>query len=136
MSSQFAEAIGVNPRQPFAFDLRKPCFERLYDTLTNGIADGKLVSDGNGRGRTTYEAVLQASIAVGTANPKFSPVYAASIGLSRSISTARLCPVASMRIQAYKPYRLCCLLERIAAECENLATATVDDWLRTHAAEL
>jgi hypothetical protein len=136
MSSQFAQEIGVNPKQPFAYDLRKPCFERLWDFLSDAIYNGPLTSDGNGRLRTTYDAVLMAAVALGERGGQFARISSAAYGLSRSISSARLCPVASMRVKAYKPYRLCQLLERIAAECPTLCSAEVDEWLRSHREEL
>lgn len=137
MKSQLAEAIGVNSRQSCSFGLRKRCFDRLFDFILEAQADNLVQPDGKGRSRTTYEAVLLAATITRLRGMGIYGVGAAAMGLSRSISTGRLCPVAAVRVQAYSPYRLCQLLERIAEECaEDLSTAAVDQWLRSRVDEL
>lgn len=62
-----------------------------------------------------------------------------AIALHKSISTGRMHPVSSTRIQAYTPYQLCKLVARIASEYpEDLVTIgdVCDGWLKDNHASL
>ena len=64
-------------------------------------------------------------------------VHTVAYALHKSMSSARMNPVDSMRIQAYSPYRLCALVERIARECpETTVGGICDGWIAQHSDEL
>lgn len=60
-----------------------------------------------------------------------------AMALYKSISTGRMHPVASTRIQAYTPYQICTLVARIARECpETTIGGICDVWIAENHASL
>jgi hypothetical protein len=63
--------------------------------------------------------------------------HVVAMALHKSISTARMHPTSSLRIQAYSPYQLCKLVARIADECpETTIGGICDGWIPAHHSEL
>jgi hypothetical protein len=90
------------------------------------------------RTRATYETFSKTlgDLCQFISEPGWGPVANAAYGVMRSVGTARLCPVASMRLKAYPPWKLCKLIERLLQECDVNTSAAVDQWLRNHKEEL
>jgi hypothetical protein len=108
-------------------DLRWLRPRKLQDALLSAATDGRLNAYSHEiRDLTTYQAVLVAAQAFGPSRHEFTSLFQAAIGVSRSVSTARLCPVAAARLTRRKPYELCALLARIAEECPTRSTSEVD----------
>lgn len=64
-------------------------------------------------------------------------VHTVAYALNKCMSSARMCAVSTNRIAAYSPYRLCALVARIAAECDETTIGGIcDGWLLAHHREL
>jgi hypothetical protein len=84
-----------------------------------------------------YEHVLCAIMRSDITEGLPMKVRTVAIALHKSISTARMPAVPSLRIKAYTPYRLCALVARIANECpETTIGGICDRWIAQHHGEL
>jgi hypothetical protein len=64
-------------------------------------------------------------------------VHTVAFALNKSISSARMDPTSSLRIQAYTAYQLCALVARIANECpETTIGGICDGWIHANHASL
>lgn len=81
-----------------------------------------------------YEHVLSAIMRVDKTEGITPRVRTVAIALHKSISTARMNCISSLRIQGYTPYQLCALVARIADECpETTIGGICDVWIsRNH----
>jgi hypothetical protein len=80
-------------------------------------------------GLPRYQLVLSA-LSRSDVSDVTTRVHTVAYALLKCVSTGRMHPVSSLRIQAYTPYRLCMLVARIAAECpETTIGGICDVWL-------
>lgn len=77
-----------------------------------------------------YEHVLSALMRSDKTDGLSFKVRTVAMALHKSISSARMNPTSSLRIQAYTPYQLCALVARIANECpETTIGGICDGWI-------
>jgi hypothetical protein len=95
--------------------------------------DGYVIySDGAPR----YSMVL-AALSRGDVSDIPTRLHTVAYALLKCVSTGRMNPGTSLRIQSYTPYRLCALVARISRECpETTIGGICDVWLLDNHADL
>lgn len=84
-----------------------------------------------------YEHVLCALMRSDKTDGLSFKVRTVAMALHKSISSARMNPVSSLRIQAYTPYQLCALVARIANDCpETTIGGICDRWIAANHKDL